>query len=317
MRKITSFKSFLLVAVIVAAFVSASAQTSFTTIGSLRTAIDALNLPTSGATGTTTAEYTLSGEAVLTYMSTAVGTYAGVKTLYIQDATGAIMVYDKTKLITNTYALFDGITGFTGKIQNYGGMYEIVLTVNPAAATSHAHTPFTPIETTLDNLLPYIGQLVTVKNLKISDLATGGTGSFVASKNYPLSLNGTSSLVTLRTAYPELTFLGSAIPTANQDITGLVLVYTNPQLVPRTTADITPTLAAGFSSPKADFLSVSVTGSSLLVNNVANGSTVEIYSALGSKVQSAQLQSGAIQLNNLSKGMYIVRVGNLSSKIMM
>jgi len=314
MRKITSLRTIFIAVIMMASFVAVSAQTSFATIGALRTAIDALNLPTSGATATTTVDYTLTGEAVLTYLST---TSAGVKTLYIQDATGAIMLYDKSKLITNTYAIFDGITGFTGKIQNYGGMYEIVLTANPAAATSHAHTPFAPIETTLNNLLPYIGQLVTVKNLKISDLATGGNGNFIVSKNYPLSLNGTASLVTLRTAYPELTFLGSAIPAANQDITGLVLIYTNPQLVPRTAADITPTLTAGFTAPKTDNLSISLSGRSLQINNAANGSIVEIYSILGAKVQSSQLLSGAVQLNNLSKGLYIVRVGNLSSKIMM
>jgi len=79
----------------------------------------------------------------------------------------------------------------------------------------------------------------------------------------------------------------------------------------------TEKVVAGVSTPKADILSVSLAGKTLTVNNVANGSTVDIYSSVGSKVQSAQLQSGAIQLNNLSKGLYIVRVGNLSSKIMM
>jgi len=314
MRKISSFKTIFIAVILMASVVAVSAQTSFATIGALRTAIDALNLPTSGATATTTVDYTLTGEAVLTYLSTA---STGKKTLYIQDATGAIMVYDNAKLITNTYAVFDGITGFTGKIQNYGGMYEIVLTVNPNAATSHAHTPFAPVETTLDNLLPYIGQLVTVRNLKISDLATGGNGTFIVSKNYPLSLNGTASLVTLRTAYPEVTILGNAIPSANQDITGLVLVYTNPQLVPRTPADLTPSVAAGFSATKADNLSVSLSGNTLHINNITNGTIVEIYSTLGAKVQSSQLQSGAVPVNNLSRGLYIVRVGNLSSKILL
>jgi len=316
MRKTTLFKTTFLAIVMMAVVINVSAQTTFTTIGALRTAIDALNLPTSGATATTTLDYTMSGEAILTYLSTATtGTGAGKKTLYIQDATGAIMVYDNLKLITNTYSVFDGITGFTGKIQNYGGMYEIVLSVNPSAATSHNHTPFAPVLTTLDNLLPYIGQLVTVKNLKITDLATGGNGTFIVSKNYPLSLNGTSSLVTLRTGYPELTYLGNSIPTANQDITGLVLVYTNPQLVPRTASDFN--VSTGFSSPKAEALSISLTGKTLTVKEVADGSIVDIYSSIGAKVHSAQLVNGSVQLDNLSKGLYIVRVGNQSSKIMM
>ena len=80
---------------------------------------------------------------------------------------------------------------------------------------------------------------------------------------------------------------------------------------------LTEKVVAGLTSPKADILSLSLTGRNLTVNNFANGTTVDIYSTVGAKVQSAQLQNGAVQLNNLTKGMYIVRVGNLSSKIMM
>lgn len=309
MKKITLLLAF------VACVLVSQAQTTFATIGALRTAIDALNLPTSGTTSTTTVDYTLTGEVTLTYLSTAVtGTSAGKKTLYIQDATGAIMVYDNAKLITNTYAIYDGITGFTGKIQNYGGMYEIVLTVNPAAATSHNKTPFNPIVTTLDNLLPYIGQLVTVKNVKINDLATGGNGTFIVSKNYPLSFNGVTSTVLLRTAYPELTYIGNAIPTANQDITGLVLIYTVPQIVPRTAADFT--VSTGFFTPSIDQLSVKVVKGMLSVEN-ASTTAVEIYNAMGAKAQFGTLENGSIQLNSLAKGLYVVRVGNATAKIML
>jgi len=71
------------------------------------------------------------------------------------------------------------------------------------------------------------------------------------------------------------------------------------------------------STPKAEALSISLAGTTLTVKDVAEGSIVDVYSTLGAKVQSAQLVNGAVQLNNLSKGLYIVRVGNQSSKIMM
>jgi len=71
------------------------------------------------------------------------------------------------------------------------------------------------------------------------------------------------------------------------------------------------------STPKADLLSVSLAGKSLSIKNATDGSIVDVYSSVGSKVQSAQLVNGAIQLNNLSKGLYIVRIGNQSSKIML
>ena len=77
------------------------------------------------------------------------------------------------------------------------------------------------------------------------------------------------------------------------------------------------TIITGNTTPKAENLSISLSGRSLLINNIANGTIVDIYSSLGAKVQSSQLQSGTVPVNNLSRGLYIVRVGNLSSKILM
>ena len=71
----------------------------------------------------------------------------------------------------------------------------------------------------------------------------------------------------------------------------------------------------GLSTPKADVLSLSLSGKNLSVKNVENGSLVEIYTTVGAKVHTAILENGSIQLYDLSKGMYIVRVGNRSSKI--
>ena len=75
--------------------------------------------------------------------------------------------------------------------------------------------------------------------------------------------------------------------------------------------------ATNFFTPKVDALSVSLSGNTLTVNNAANGSTVDVYSTVGAKVQTSKLENNTIQLNNLSKGLYVVRVGNMSSKIMM
>ena len=320
MKKITSFKTFFLALMMMAAVASTSAQTSVGTIAELRTAGAALALNTS-STGT----YTLTGEAVLTFISTVPsGTYAGVKTLYIQDATGAFMVYDSGKLITNTYNLYDGLKNLTGTIKNYYGSYELILTAAPAVATSTGHTPYAPIVTTIDQLINYPLQLATLNNVTISDQTTGGTGLFVASKNFPLSVGGVlSTTVVLRTSYADANYIGATVPTtAAQNLTGLVLPYQysatsamTVDFIPRTSADIK--LATGFESPKSDVLSISLKGKNLSVNNVENGSTVDVYSSVGARVQSSILQNGAIQLNDLSKGLYIVRVGNLTSKIMM
>lgn len=58
-------------------------------------------------------------------------------------------------------------------------------------------------------------------------------------------------------------------------------------------------------------------GKLLNVSNIDNGTTIEIYSALGARVQSAIYNGNPIQLNNLNKGIYIVRVGKFTQKIML
>lgn len=74
---------------------------------------------------------------------------------------------------------------------------------------------------------------------------------------------------------------------------------------------------SGINTPSISALNVSVSGHKLIVNEAAEGSVVDVYSALGAKVQSSKLESGSIKLNDLAKGLYIVRVGNASTKIML
>ncbi len=68
-------------------------------------------------------------------------------------------------------------------------------------------------------------------------------------------------------------------------------------------------------NPSSSSFKIHVDGKNLVVKNVAEGSKVEIFSALGAKVQTSELTGGSVILNNLSKGMYIVRVGKLTQKI--
>lgn len=298
------------------ALTSAFSQTTFTTIGALRNAIDALQLPKTGASNTTTVDYTLSGEAVLTYLYTS---STGVKTMYIQDATGAIMVYGAANTITTNYNLYDGISGISGKIQNYNGMYEIKPTVDTGAATSIAHVPFTSVLTTLNNVNNYIGQLVTVKNLTINDQTKGATGSFVVSKNFPLSVDGITSTVVLRAAYPGLNYLGTSIPTTKQDVTGLVLMYsTGAQIIPRSSADFVPSATTGFDpdsyrdQKKTKFVSES---KGLITLSAKSDETVEIYNAKSHNLLNQSALEGLNTIPVSVRGVVIVKEGTRVSKV--
>ena len=66
-----------------------------------------------------------------------------------------------------------------------------------------------------------------------------------------------------------------------------------------------------------DALQAFVSGKNLMIKNAVEGSKVEIYSALGSKVLTSTLEDGKVSLDNLSKGLYVVRIGKKAQKFML
>ena len=71
----------------------------------------------------------------------------------------------------------------------------------------------------------------------------------------------------------------------------------------------------GTHNPTVSFFNAFLNGKSLQISNVANGTAVEIFNALGAKVQTSQIVNGAVALN-LTKGLYVVRVGKSTQKFM-
>lgn len=59
-----------------------------------------------------------------------------------------------------------------------------------------------------------------------------------------------------------------------------------------------------------------ISGKNLLLQSVQEGASVEIFSALGSRVLSSTVANAKIDISNLSKGLYVVRVGNQTQKIL-
>ena len=251
--------------------------------------------------------YMLTGEVFLTFQSPA--TYAKPK--YVQDATGGILIYDSGSKITTSYNINEGITGLIGTLTLFNGMLELVPVVDPGAATSTGNA-LVPIVSTLTNLINYPGQLVTVNNLVISDIASG-TGSFVASTNY--TVNDGIGTGVLRTAYSDLPYITGSIPTTVQDITGVVLVSgTTAQLVPRTAADIAAAL--GTSMSEVSVSKISTSNGNLIFSSAAN-QTLEVYNAVGQKVLTLKTVEGLNTVPVKVNGVVFVKLGSEVSKVIM
>lgn len=196
--------------------------------------VEVANIAALRSQPTGSAVYKLTGEAVLTLKT------ATRNAKYIQDATAGILIDDAGGVITTVYNVGDGITGISGTLGTYNGMLQFTPIADPGAATSTNNT-VTPISVSLNDLPNYPGQLVKVTGVTIGDV-DGGNGTFAVSKNFPL--NGTSDRF-IRTAYSDLPWIGQSIPSGQQDITGLVLIFSaTAQLVPRTISDITATPVA-------------------------------------------------------------------------
>ena len=75
-------------------------------------------------------------------------------------------------------------------------------------------------------------------------------------------------------------------------------------------------VSANVNNTNANKFTAVVSGRNLLVKGVQEGANVEIYSALGSKVLSAAVVNGKIDMSSVSKGLYVVRVNKETQKIL-
>jgi hypothetical protein len=182
-----------------------------------------------GQTADNTTYYKLTGEAVLTLKSPA---FANTK--YIQDATGAILIYDAVpSKITTSYNLRDGITGIVGQLQLYNGMLELIPAADPGLATSTGLT-ITPHVISLSQLSSHQAELVQLVNVSFLS-----TGTFTLATNY--NVQDWSGTGLLRAQYSDLepNYIGTAVPLTPKTMVGVVLqrTLTETVFVPRSLDD--------------------------------------------------------------------------------
>jgi hypothetical protein len=246
--------------------------------------------------------YKLTGEALLTYQSVA------GKAKYLQDATAGIVIYDGSSKITTPYNIGDKISNIYCTLSMYNGMLELIPFADPGAAVSTGNT-VTPTIVTLANIANYPGQLVIVKNVAIT-----GTGNFVSAIAYPIN-DGTAGV--LRTAYSDLPYIGSAIPSTNQDITGVVNMYSvsEADLIPRTAADMINTTITALNQASTN-TSIYFSKGNVVLSAVA-GETVEIYNVVGQRLVHKLTNEGVNTIPVSAQGVVLVKVGNRFAKVIL
>ena len=254
-------------------------------------------------------EYKLEGEVIVT----AVASYNNQKV--IQDATGAILIYDPSGTLGN-YDVGDKISNLYGTLTNYYGFLEF----KPTAAGGQPIDIFqdvTPLEITLDQLLDDDFMINHQAELiKLTDVSFANPGgNFQVLNTYELTQNGTTNTA----VYPyfqDANYIGAEIPAGTLSILGVNFATSKIgsnyppfqyYIVPRSTGDfLTSAIAeyeingiAVYPNPARDYVTFST---SELVESVA------LYDVTGKRVLSAEISDNRVSVSGLTDGVYFARL---------
>ena len=171
----------------------------------------------------------------ITFTATGVVTSAIGTNIYIQDATGGILLYTGTgtSIDLPEVEIGDEIQ-VTGVLATYNTDRELKNFTICFVKTSTPNTTPTPITVTASTLCDHKGELVTLSNVTLPAGA-----SFAGNTNYTATEAAPSSLTAVVRIQNGTNLVGATRPTGTINITGIVSVFNNVcQLLPRSADDI-------------------------------------------------------------------------------
>ena len=226
---------------------------------------------------------------------------------FAQDATAGIMAFIPSGISTNQPNLGDGITDVKGKLTEYRGVLEIILTEDfTMTGNNQIQTP--QIVTIADynaNHDDYESELIKFENVTIDP---NGDTEFQQSTSYDVS-DGAETTI-LRTAFQDL--VGETIPTGNVNITGIGSeFYGTAQIHPRNIADIEDANAIAENNINGlEIYPNPVTNKQIFVSSASTDiKTIIIYNVLGKIVYQTETNNGqAINISQLKAGIYMMKI---------
>lgn len=284
------------------------------TISELRNKLDFSDNTVNNANST---EYKLTGEVIVT----ATAAYNNQKC--IQDATGAILVFDPDNKL-GALSVGDKISGIYGTLTNYYGFLEFKPT--------HSYETFvsiledvTPMEITMDQLndntfmSQHQAELLKMNNVTFDEPG----GNFAVLSLYGITQNGVSATA-LYPYFQDAEYIGTTIPTGTFNITGFNFATTKVgnqsglpfryYIVPRFLNDFGTGINNYFTendvniypNPAENTLHIEFD------HNQFNVSGVQIFDINGKLVSSQNVDSdvNSINVSNLNSGCYFIRLSD-------
>ena len=254
--------------------------------------------------------YHLNSEAIVTYARP----LANRNQKYIQDATAAILIDDNGGVITNTFNIGDGMTGFKGQTSTFSGVLQIIPMED--IAPNAPGFSITPQVVTVDDLIndmtnnnyeTYESELVKINGVTFAD--GNGSNTFAVNTNYNITDTNTMAF---RTMFAEANYVVNAdlIPVGATDIIVLAARFNStPQVVSRDLADLTLSTNSFNAIDGLKMYPNPVSGSSLFFTSTNNVEmNVQIFDILGKEVKNTQVMNNQVNIAGLNAGVYIVKI---------
>lgn len=246
--------------------------------------------------------YRVKSEVVLTAMDS----YRNYK--YIQDETAGMLIDDKDGLVTTEYVIGNGITGVYGRLASFGEQLQLAMVGNLPEASSESvaiDTLTVSIAELKENSEKYCSRLVRINGLSMVEATT-----WEGNKDHKAVAG--EDTINVRTFLRNGDFVGETIPEKFDLVAIAGIHYENVQVSPRMKSDIIT------NQPGTGNQIVSEIHTSLYPNP-SNGeftvemdqdAQVEIFNAMGVRVQTMNLTSGKHSVRIHQSGVYFVRFSN-------
>ena len=267
--------------------------------------------PYTGSANAGTTVYKFSGEAIVTHTQS----FNNVK--YIQDATGAMMIYDPTGKITGIN-LGDKISNIMGTLTNYFGMVEFIPVANCTAID-----PFNTVNPeiiTIDQLDAAYDNPIQAKVIQLNGVTFVQTGNFATGAYYSLTQNATTKDSVVYNDNFSADYINTAIPSYAVNIKGVCFYKGGATIPTKNRIVLFNRTLGGISTSISDFsaaaIGLSPNPADHFVNiEIPTEMSMEIYSVTGSLVGKGTLSEGinTISVSDFSSGLYILKLRDTST----
>ena len=252
--------------------------------------------------GTIGNDYTLNGEAVVTFVQG----FRNQK--FIEDGTAAILIDDNSGIITSALVAGDGITGLTGTLDEFGGMMQFRPTMNiSASSTGNAIVAQSVLASDLNaNPNNYESEYVRIFEYTVIDAATNPT--WIVGTEYQRLTQSVD--YTFRTSFYDADYIDADVPTSNTTVVAGIITERNDgsyYITARSLSDFANDLGANDNTIEGFVMTPNPANTFIQVKGASNNPmSLQIFDILGKQVLTTE-NANRVNIQSLTSGMYIVK----------